>query len=481
MPKFTSKTDGSRTISPGGYDVYSIHITLANGNITDVKSLVQEIEIVESLNSASIQVIARLYDGINFLENSHLVGGEKVNIKIRRTANIKESFSESRDKFDIEVFIAAIVEHNTPKPGLQAYTIECVSQHALISTSKRLNRSFNGVIGQLVTNIFTNDLHLKDSIDYLSENISDSTDQIKGIYPSLSPLEALTWLTRNSSNDGTPYFLYETIKEGLNFKSYNDMITEELYQTYNDATFSVNTPNTAESYEELEKKILSLNSDLNRSLYDSISNGSYSSKLHTLDIATKKYKQTHFTYKNQYKLDSNNPFTDKIEFDNKKINEYDTNKQYYVSLNSKAFKQDMNYHKPVVSSLLNKQSYHNNLGFMGLDMEIYGDFDISVGRKVGVIIPKANDSVLAAANRNFTDKYLGGTYIITSISHFFSQSDYRCSVGLQKDSIGIDLDSDIEIGKKNRAKPITKVKKEKQNGGRKSRKRSRGQRILGKL
>ena len=194
-------------------------------------------------------------------------------------------------------------------------------------------------------------------------------------------------------------------------------------------------------------------------------------------IATKVKK----TGKKVYHLNIGQPDIETPKVFMEAINEYDSNKQYYVSLNSKAFKQDMNYHKPVVSSLLNKQSYHNNLSFMGLDMEIYGDFDISVGRKVGIIIPKANDSVLASANRNFTDKYLGGTYIIASISHFFSQTDYRCSVGLQKDSIGIDLDSDIEIGKKSRAKPITKVKKEKQANGRKGRKRSRGQRILGKL
>ena len=104
MAKFNSKTDGSRTVSPAGYDIYSIHATLLNGNVADIKGLVQEIEIIESLHTASIQVIMRLYDGMNFLENSHLIGGEKINIKLRRTANSNESFGEARDKFDIEVF-----------------------------------------------------------------------------------------------------------------------------------------------------------------------------------------------------------------------------------------------------------------------------------------------------------------------------------------------------------------------------------------
>ena len=448
MPKFNSKTDGNRTVSPDGYDVYSIHVTLLNGNVADIKGLVQEIEIIESLHTSSIQVMLRLYDATNFLENSHLISGEKVNIKLRRTVNTNDSFAESQNKFDIEVYIAAITGHTNPKPGLQAYSLECLSEHAMVSNTKSINRSFNGVISQLVNNIFTNDLGLKVDTDFKSENISDSTDNIKGIYPNLSPLEALTWLTRNSSNDGTPYFFYETIQGGLHFKSYNDMIGEPLYRSYNDASFNQAKPNTAEHYKELERKILNLNSDLNRSVYNSIDSGAYSSQLHTIDIATKEYKQTHFTYNNTHKVDANVPFSKQTEFDNKKINEFTSNKEYHISLNSKAFSKDMNYHKPTTNSLLNKQSYYNNLSFMGLDMEIYGDFNISVGKKVGIIIPKPDDNQSGArAGKRIVDKYIGGAYIVTSISHFFSPTDYRCSVGLQKDSLSFDLDSDIEIGK----------------------------------
>ena len=87
---------------------------------------------------------------------------------------------------------------------------------------------------------------------------------------------------------------------------------------------------------------------------------------------------------------------------------------------------------------------------MGLDMEIYGDFNLSVGRKVGIIIPKPDKSESGINEGNkFTDKYIGGVYLVSSISHFFSPNDYRCSVGLQKDSLAFDLDAGIELGKDN--------------------------------
>lgn len=451
MPKLTSKTDGVRSVSPAGYELYSVSITLNNGNVSRIDELVQTIEVVESLQTSSIQVIMRLFDGSNYLEESHLSGGEKVNIKLRRTENLKESFSQSRNRFDIEVYIAAIVGHSRPKPGLQAYNIECLSKQALISNTKKINRSFNGNIGQLVTNILTNDLLLEPENDFLQSNVSDSADLIKGIYPNLSPLESLAWLTRNSANSGTPYFLYETVQEGMHFKSYNDIVESDLYRSYNDALFSTTETGTVESYKEEQKKILNMNSDLNRSIYDSINSGAYSAKLHTIDIATKKYKQTNFSYDNTYSINEYNPFSTQIQFDNTNIDKYTTNKQYYISLNSKAYNQDISYHRPALTSLMSKQSYFENLGFMGLDIELNGDFNLTVGKKVNIIVPKAKNDIaqISGGKLSVIDNYLSGVYIVSSISHYFSGTDYKCNLGLQKDSLSFDLDEKIELGKDN--------------------------------
>ena len=87
MPKLTSKTDGVRSVSPDGYEIYSVTATLNNGNTSRIDELVQTIEIVESLQTSSIQVILRLFDAMNYLEEAHLSGGEKIEIKLRRTEN----------------------------------------------------------------------------------------------------------------------------------------------------------------------------------------------------------------------------------------------------------------------------------------------------------------------------------------------------------------------------------------------------------
>ena len=36
--------------------------------------------------------------------------------------------------------------------------------------------------------------------------------------------------------------------------------------------------------------------------------------------------------------------------------------------------------------------------------------------------------------------------MVTSIAHVFDGTEYKCDVGIQKDSLNFDLDSEIKIG-----------------------------------
>ena len=45
------------------------------------------------------------------------------------------------------------------------------------------------------------------------------------------------------------------------------------------------------------------------------------------------------------------------------------------------------------------------------------------------------------------DKLLSGKYIVTELAHVFDGTEYKCDIGIQKDSLTYDVDSDIKIGK----------------------------------
>lgn len=435
----SAKTSKGVATSPGSYELSSVKLTLNNGNTIQIKSLISEIIVNESLFLPSIQVDLKIVDGFDLFQKSHLSGGEKVNLIIKRT-------DKSKHKFDITCYIAEIFDHSKPKPGIQFYRVSCLSEHAFINSTKSISRAFNSNINALVRDICINDLKFEGNTNFSNKNI----EAITGIYPNLKPLDAITWLLRNSHDEETPFFFYETIQNGLQFNSYNELADDEIYKVYNNTPFFVNEFETPEHFEEAAAKIIDMSSDFNMCKYKQIINGAFSAKVHNIDIANKKYSITNFNQEvsGKVKLNEYKSFSKNITFDDALLTESYNSKEFYISTNSKAFGDNINYHEKIKDSISNKNSYFHNIRFMGLDIVTYGDFDLCPGKIIELKIPKSTDeNILKQEEKeNMTDKLLSGKYIIASIAHVFDGDEYKCDMGIQKDSLLYDLDSKIKVG-----------------------------------
>ena len=441
----SSKTAGGRAIIPASYDLHSVLLTMNDNSTIEIKSLVADIIINESLFKQSIETNIKIVDAFDLFQKSHLSGGEKIEIKIKRIDNGNESYSKSKNKFDITCYIADISDHVKPKEGIQYYNISCLSEHAFINAMKSVNRAFSGNINALVRDICKNDLNVEKAV-FADKNLP----VIKGIYPNLKPLDAVTWLLRNSSDQDTPFFFYETINDGLQFNSYKELLAQDNYKTYNNTSYYVNEYETPEYFDEAGAKILSMSSDLNMSKYHQISDGAFASTTHCVDISNKNYNAVNFdkTTKNNERLNMYESFSKKIKFNDQKFTESYDAKDFFISVNSSSFDGTDNYHASIKDSISNKNSYFQSIRFMGLDLELYGDFKLSPGKLISLKIPKSTDAnILKSEGRDgMVDQLLSGNYIVSSIAHVFDGNEYKCDIGIQKDSLTYDLDSKIIIG-----------------------------------
>lgn len=421
-------------MTPASYQLTSVLITTNNEVEYDITNLVGEIVVNESLFVSTIETELAIIDGINFFERAKLTGNEKIQIKIGRTEpnNVKKSH-------EIECYIANIQDFSKPRPGVQVYKFKCISKHAYYNAFKRLNRSFKGSIGSLVYSICIRDLDT-----YPFKVNRDTKGMLKGIFPHLKPIDAIIWLLRNSTDNSTPFFFYETLKDGLIFDSYESMLNEEVYNTYSTKPFYSEVPNTEENYEEAKTKIIKLSSEFDVGKYFAINDGAYASSVKTLDISTKKYQNNKFNYKNLLKLNNNLPFGTETKFDDEILSNFTDSKIHHISLNKYSHNtRGDNYHKPIAESLAKKQAYHVNLGYMGQDIMIYGDFDISVGKVIELEIYKASDEKLLEEDRkNMIDKMQSGKYLVVSLAHIFDGEEYTIDLGLQKDSSVLNLDEE---------------------------------------
>ena len=432
MSKSYNLTVNEMAASPKAYSVTTAEFHSNNGLVVNIKNLVKDIKIIESIYNSSLTIKIFILDSIGLIDYLKISGNEKITLVIER----KDIVSKVSKNFNLEVFIGEVRDYSTPSPSSKAYTLFCVSKHAYLNTVSVVKRTFDNTPSAIIKSLCKNELD--SDIDIRNP----STTPIKGIFPHIRPLSAISWLLRNSYEDSTPNFFYETAKSGLIFNSYKKMIAEDVYNDYNNnPNFKSESENTMEDlYTEEQLKIQKvLGQKLNLSKYNASMNGAFGSTLHTIDIYNKKYPKVKYGYDNPQQMDKLNkaaPINDIIKVvEGNKFNDQKDSKNYFISYNSGAFDGKDNYHAPTNQSILKAEAYHHNLDTIKQELLLTGDFDLECGMIINLDLLKTADiTEEIIESEEFKDQTLSGKHLVTGIVHHFSSDGYFMNVTAKKDS-----------------------------------------------
>ena len=428
MSRVNSKlANGSEALLPSSYNLAEVLFIDRDGNERDITDTCAQISIRESLYAGSLQADINILDAANMLEKLKVVSGEVLHLSITRRLTDGQS-----DEYRHTFRIAEVSHYAKPKPGTQTYVLKCISEHAYISQMKTISKPFANVPGQLIKNICTDEL----AIDPKELVINTETKQtIVGVYPRMRPMYLINWLTRRAYDNSSPFFFYETLGQGIQFDSYENMIEKEPHSEYKHFPYIETSPGSEEHLEALRTKIIKFSSEMNMSKYMDVAAGAYGSTLHTIDIAQKKYNKTTYEYGDELKLNKNGVLPSDLKFDDRAIQEHRDSTNFYVSLNTSAASGGSNYHAPVEGEILKANAYIENMNGTELTIQIYGDFKLCVGMTLTCIIPVNSES----ADRG-NDTYLSGKYLVTSINHKF-EDEYIMEILCKKDSYVESLDT----------------------------------------
>ena len=433
MQKFDAGPE-LRSVSPRSFTIENAILTSNDGNPVEIKNLVQDIKIHESLNMSNLIAEVYVVDAANLFFHMKLSGNEKLELVIFRI----EPGNEFKE-YSLVLNIVDITNFTEPSPSSKAYTLICMSKHAYLDKEKLLNIPFSGNTNDLIEKIVKS--NLKSDID-----IRCSTkNSITGIYPNVSPLDAISWLLRNSFDNNTEVYFYESVKDGLVLTSYNEMVNQDVFKEYNRIPYNTQTtyrenPEEGKVFKEEQSKIIKFSSELNLSKMEKTEDGAFGSTLNVIDIATKTVDNpTQF----KYKLGKNKIINDIAPVDNTmtigdnvKITDWTKYKQYYVSKNSLAFGNKGNYHSTISESLLAANSNFQNLDTTMTKIIIPGDFDMTPGKIISMEVPiQADISLELIEGKPFLDTFMSGHYLVSTIIHNFSERDgYTMKLSLKKDS-----------------------------------------------
>ena len=448
---------GQTTPSPSNYLIEHIKLLrhgLGGNDIGnrafDIAQIVKRIDINESIYKSAITVDFTIADSIKLLDRLRINGTEKVQLKIIRGVDNRD------ENIDLDLSVINIDSYSQPTPGTQTYVLRCISNHVIENQSKTISQSFLDLSAK-IEDIAIGDLNIPEE----RLDIQKTSESAQGIIPKMKPLNAILWLTRNSTDGGLPYYFYETTKK-VRLKSQLSMISdfhneEREYTNANNTLLYDKKDKLAVTEKELfdaEKfRINKINSSLNFSGFTNLSNGVIGSKKYSVDIYKKSYKGTdskphEFNSKNL--LNKEKPFPEKFKED-KEL----SGRNFYINLNSGAFDVDDgfelptgNYHSIIDDNIQQREQYMHGLDSHSQEIVIGGDFDIEVGKAIKVRIlsnPFEDQDLPQGEDNGPIDHAATGNYLITSLVHTFIDSGFATRLVCKKDSFVDNQDEPIEF------------------------------------
>jgi hypothetical protein len=419
---------------PSGYNLAGLVLVTHNGIRLDIQSIVNKFTITESIYGLGLIFRCEVQDSVNLIEEYKLIGQERIEVYLSKTP----SFAEQGDEVSLEFIVSEyplygkdLVQQNT-----QMYVIVGLSEHVFKSKLLRISRALTSENSVEIKRILSKDL-VVDPRRLGTFDITSST--FSGIIPFSEPLRAASWLTANSfTGSGIPFFLFENLA-GIHFRSYRNLTSGPVYETYDDSKLFTHSAFTKEDYLQRKKRITTLVSDYRISKVVSAIAGSYASETTFVDIGRKRINSEIFSgtsVDNSVTLNGN-PLCSaewKISSDASGTQRslFEIPEAHYKFLPA----DDLN--KTYNTRFRSKKYGTGNALTSGLDNYVHtltlpGDLKLNAGSVIQLNILKAVDMASLNDNDEIYDSLLSGKYLVTSVVHNFAE-EHICSVTVKKDS-----------------------------------------------
>lgn len=427
-------------LAPSGFTIKKCSMTRYDGGADiDITPLVVKINLIESLYAPTIVAQISLKDAANFMEEFPVCGHERVHLILERI----EHDTEVEKRIELKFIVTEYPLYGKQEGGnanVQAYTLSAISEHAFLSSIKKISRQFNGQTDKEIIKILNEDLG-----HYNIRQLGTVITAAKGVLPRMKPLEACEWFrSRSCDNPESPIFLYQTIDGVIHLVSYSELIKEKVHGVYRDTRAFTQNPQSIEDYKERATRLLSVTSNLRFGRVFQSQSGAFASKMNYVDIATKTYGTKHYGYNiEKNTLTGNPPFSSAFKISDKGLGEYYDAHSNKVSLNTLAYGEQQNTNVLRKDYEQKVRSFTESLETMTHDIRIYGDYEFHPGKVITLKFPKALDPAEAELSTEDDhpgeDKLLSGKYLVTSAQHTFENGEYFINARVKRDSMGVEI------------------------------------------
>ena len=216
MVKFFTGSDADKA---GDYNLSHIDLINHKGEIIDLKYIVIEMNIYESIYKNAVTGSIVITDAKNQIGRLEIQGLERIAFKLA-----SPGITDAEDLLDASVetgepfHVYKITDRKQIGPGVMQYTLHFGSREFMRNLRTKVSQAYDGRLDMSVLQILTDEEYL-DSKKQISFEPCGNSDKI--VIPNLRPFDAINMIARKAlpeKSNGVGYYFYETTK-GIYFRS----------------------------------------------------------------------------------------------------------------------------------------------------------------------------------------------------------------------------------------------------------------------
>ena len=196
-----------------GYKLASIDITLSDKKLYNIKGIVSEFTIFESIDSPAVRAEFLIADATDFISN--IYGNETIELELATDSDTSISYKLRQKIYKIG--------SNIKNERMQMYVLHTVSEEAITNESNRVFKTFKGTAADTVKKVLTDNLQTNKKL--IIENTQSSFPFIS---PSWRPFDVVSYLTDKSVRVGREKiqssFMFFENRDGIHFESLDSLI-----------------------------------------------------------------------------------------------------------------------------------------------------------------------------------------------------------------------------------------------------------------
>lgn len=409
--------DNNGVYNSKDYEIKSLELINSGGQTIDLRNIFVEMQIFQDIYSSVMNGNILINDGNDTFGNFYMCGNEYLKVSIDKPGlnlPLERLFR-----------IYKTTDRRPSTDSGQVYVLHFCSDEMLSSESLLVSKAYKTTkIKDVVSDILLKELNVEPQRIAKLEDTSGSFDLI---IPGYRPFEAIQWVTaRGYDQKKFCYFFFEN-KRGFNLVSLQTLIKQKPYKK-----LKYELKNTQSDPALNKDSIDNFNIINDFDMITSISNGSFSSRLLSIDIFTQKFENL------DYNLLS-------AEVQGNLINKYKPVNSFKNSKDQTLFNSPFSFFRTYLSINDTASEKSNDIKFwmqpramhmsllnhFRIQITIPGDIELKAGDIVEYEFPVFES---AETGGKKLDKARTGKYLVAAVNHKFNGDTYESIVELVSDS-----------------------------------------------